>query len=42
MALDLQGMNLMRPWQEALDEYLFNHFSGLIRDVSRVRTSLVQ
>ncbi len=42
MALDLQGMNLMRPWQEALDEYLFNHFTGLIRDVSRVRTSVVQ
>jgi dTDP-4-dehydrorhamnose reductase len=30
MALDLQGMNTMRPWPDALTEYLENHFSELI------------
>jgi dTDP-4-dehydrorhamnose reductase len=38
MALDLQGMNLMRPWPVALDEYLDDHFSGLIRDARAVTT----
>jgi dTDP-4-dehydrorhamnose reductase len=30
MALDLQGMNTMRPWPDALAEYLDNHFPELI------------
>jgi len=38
MALDLQGMNLMRPWPVALDEYLDRHFSGLLRDARAVST----
>jgi len=38
MALDLQGMNLMRPWPVALDEYLDRHFNGLIRDARAVST----
>ncbi len=29
MALDLQGMNLMRPWRIALEEYLLENFSDL-------------
>ncbi|MFA9563741.1 MAG: sugar nucleotide-binding protein, partial [Acidimicrobiales bacterium] len=29
MALDLQGMNLMRPWRVALEEYLLENFSDL-------------
>jgi len=33
MALDLQGMNTMRPWPVALAEYLENHFSELIAAV---------
>jgi dTDP-4-dehydrorhamnose reductase len=28
--LELQGMNLMRPWQVALEEYIHNEFSDLI------------
>jgi dTDP-4-dehydrorhamnose reductase len=32
MALDLQGMNTMRPWPDALTEYLDNHFSELISE----------
>jgi len=31
MVLDLQGMNLMRPWPVALDEYLDRHFHELIQ-----------
>ena len=34
MALDLQGMNTMRPWPVALAEYLENHFSDLVEAVS--------
>ncbi|MEZ5322782.1 MAG: NAD(P)-dependent oxidoreductase [Microthrixaceae bacterium] len=30
MNLDLQGMNLMRPWQVALEEYIHNEFGDLI------------
>lgn len=30
MNLDLQGMNLMRPWQVALEEYINNEFADLI------------
>ena len=30
MALDLQGMNTMRPWPAALEDYLHNHFSDLL------------
>ena len=30
MTLDLQGMNLMRPWPDALEEYLENHFHDLM------------
>jgi dTDP-4-dehydrorhamnose reductase len=33
MTLDLQGMNLMRPWREALAEYLETEFADLIADV---------
>jgi dTDP-4-dehydrorhamnose reductase len=33
MALDLQGMNTMRPWRIALAEYLENHFSDLVAAV---------
>jgi dTDP-4-dehydrorhamnose reductase len=33
MALDLQGMNLMRPWEVALEEYLHHHFPALMSDV---------
>ena len=33
MALDLQGMNTMRPWPEALAEYLENHFADLLTSV---------
>jgi dTDP-4-dehydrorhamnose reductase len=29
MALDLQGMNLMRPWRDALEEYLLSNFVDL-------------
>jgi len=30
MALDLQGMNTMRPWPVALEEYLHHHFADLL------------
>jgi dTDP-4-dehydrorhamnose reductase len=33
MALDLTGMNTMRPWRIALAEYLENHFSNLVTAV---------
>lgn len=33
MALDLQGMNLMRPWDVAVEEYLQRHFHDLISRV---------
>jgi dTDP-4-dehydrorhamnose reductase len=33
MTLDLQGMNLMRSWPVALEEYLGNEFHDLIRGV---------
>jgi dTDP-4-dehydrorhamnose reductase len=33
MALDLQGMNLMRPWEVALEEYITNHFAQLLSEV---------
>jgi len=36
MTLELQGMNLMRPWPVALNEYLDNHFHELIRGVRAV------
>lgn len=29
-ALDLQGMNLMRPWREALAHYLSHEFADLL------------
>lgn len=34
MVLDLQGMNLMRPWPAALEDYLCNHFSELMPRVA--------
>ncbi len=34
MALDLQGMNSMRPWPVALEEYLHHHFADLMSDIS--------
>jgi dTDP-4-dehydrorhamnose reductase len=33
LVLDLQGMNTMRPWQEALEEYLTVNFTDLVRAV---------
>lgn len=30
MTLDLQGMNLMRPWREALSDYVTKNFSDLV------------
>ena len=30
MNLELQGMNHMRPWEVAIEEYLHNEFSDLI------------
>ncbi len=30
--LDLQGLNTMRPWRVALEEYLHVHFGHLVRD----------
>jgi dTDP-4-dehydrorhamnose reductase len=30
LVLDLQGMNTMRPWREALEEYLHTEFADLI------------
>jgi dTDP-4-dehydrorhamnose reductase len=35
MNLDLQGMNLMRPWQVALEEYLHNEFADLMAESKR-------
>lgn len=35
MNLELQGMNLMRPWQVALEEYLHNEFSDLMAESTR-------
>lgn len=34
MALDLQGMNSMRPWREALEDYLLTHFADLAAPVA--------
>ena len=31
MVLDLQGMNTMRPWRQALAEYLHTEFADLVR-----------
>jgi hypothetical protein len=31
MHLELQGLNLMRPWQVALGEYLEREFGDLVR-----------
>jgi dTDP-4-dehydrorhamnose reductase len=33
MALDLQGMNSMRPWPVALEEYLLTEFADLVAQV---------
>lgn len=33
MALDLQGMNSMRPWPVALEEYLLTEFADLVAEV---------
>lgn len=33
MALDLQGMNSMRPWPVALEEYLVTEFADLVAEV---------
>jgi dTDP-4-dehydrorhamnose reductase len=33
MALDLQGMNSMRPWPIALEEYLLTEFADLVAEV---------
>lgn len=30
LSLDLQGMNLMRPWRDALEEYLHQQFPALV------------
>jgi dTDP-4-dehydrorhamnose reductase len=30
MALDLQGMNTMRPWPDALDDYIHTYFPDLV------------
>ena len=32
MALDLQGMNLMRPWRDALDDYVRANYDELIQN----------
>ena len=40
MALDLQGMNTMRPWPDALTEYLDNHFSELISGLRSVELAV--
>lgn len=40
MALDLQGMNSMRPWQEALEDYLLTHFADLAADRSDRQSAL--
>ncbi len=36
MALDLQGMNLMRPWREALGDYVACHYTDLLTSGSLV------
>lgn len=36
MLLDLQGMNTMRPWEEAIEDYLAHDLAGLGRAVERV------
>jgi dTDP-4-dehydrorhamnose reductase len=36
MALDLQGMNLMRPWRDALTDYVSTYYQALIRTSPRV------
>ena len=40
MALDLQGMNTMRSWPDALAEYLENHFADLISDLRAVEVAV--
>jgi dTDP-4-dehydrorhamnose reductase len=40
MALDLQGMNLMRPWPVALEEYLDRHFHELITGARAVKLAV--
>jgi dTDP-4-dehydrorhamnose reductase len=40
MALDLQGMNTMRPWPDALTEYLDNHFPELISGLRSVELAV--
>ncbi|HVN51524.1 MAG TPA: NAD(P)-dependent oxidoreductase [Acidimicrobiales bacterium] len=40
MALDLQGMNTMRPWPDALAEYLDNHFADLISGLRSVELAV--
>lgn len=35
--LDLQGMNLMRPWREALTAYLLTDFPHMVSDTARER-----
>ena len=40
MALDLQGMNTMRPWPDALTEYLDNHFPELINGLRSVELAV--
>jgi dTDP-4-dehydrorhamnose reductase len=39
MNLELQGMNLMRPWQIALEEYIHNEFSDLMVESSVAATA---
>jgi dTDP-4-dehydrorhamnose reductase len=42
MHLAMQGINTMRPWQDALDEYLIGSFGDLVRDRrARAVTDLV-
>jgi dTDP-4-dehydrorhamnose reductase len=36
MALDLQGMNLMRPWRQALSDYVARFYSDLIVSTPKV------
>jgi dTDP-4-dehydrorhamnose reductase len=39
LALDLQGMNTMRPWPVALDDYVHRHYADLIAPALAVATA---
>ena len=40
LTLDLQGMNLMRPWQDALADYLTRHYGDLVADGAPIAAEL--